>query len=57
MMIAQHNCSFSLADHFSDLAPLMFPDSEIAKRYGCRRTKTMAMIRGRLIDLAYGNVT
>ena len=47
LMVAKHNCSFSLADHFTKLAPVMFPDSEIAKRYGSRRTKTSSMIRSK----------
>lgn len=49
LMVAKHNCSFSLADHFTKLAPVMFPDSEIARQYGCKRTKTMAIIRGKTI--------
>ncbi|XP_067935430.1 zinc finger protein 862-like [Watersipora subatra] len=45
LFMAKHNLSFSAADHFTKLVPEMFPDSEIAKKYGCMRTKTMSMIR------------
>ena len=46
--VAKHNIAFAAADHFTKMAPLMFPDSEIAKRYGSGRTKTTMMVRGLL---------
>ena len=42
--IVEHNLPFSVLDCFSQLAPVMFPDSVIASRFGCRRTKTAAII-------------
>ena len=42
--IAQHNLSFSTADHLTDLLPKMFPDSKIVAGYACKRTKTTAII-------------
>ena len=38
--IIEHNLPVSRADHMTDLVRRMFPDSSIAKEYGCRRTKT-----------------
>lgn len=38
--IAEHNVPFLLADHFSYLCKIMFPNSAIAKRFSCKRTKT-----------------
>ena len=38
--IIEHNLPVSIADHMTDLVRRMFPDSSIAKEYGCRRTKT-----------------
>ena len=42
--IAEHDLSFNLADHFTRLMPVMFPDSEIAKKFACGRTKTANII-------------
>ena len=42
--VAQHNLLFLVADHFSCLAKVMFPDSKIAEVYSCARTKTTAII-------------
>lgn len=38
--IIEHNLPFSVSDH----AAPMFPDSDIAKQYPCRRTKTAAIV-------------
>lgn len=45
LFIAEHNLSIKLADHLSQLYFSMFPDSEIAKRIACARTKTTAIIQ------------
>ena len=50
LMIAKHNLPFSVADHFSELVKNMFPDSEIAKKYGAARTKATCMIRGNILQ-------
>lgn len=42
--IVEHNLPTNCADHAGPLFRKMFPDSEIAKRYGCARTKTTAII-------------
>lgn len=43
--VAEHNLPALLADHFTDLARQMFPDSEIAKRFKCKRTKTTQIVK------------
>ena len=42
--VAEHNLPFLVADHFSRLTKMMFPDSKIAEAYSCARTKTIAII-------------
>lgn len=42
--IVEHGLPTSCADHASQLFTKMFPDSHIAKRYSCGRTKTTAVI-------------
>ena len=42
--IVQHNLSFLTADHLAPVYSKMFPDSEIAKKFRCARTKTIAII-------------
>ena len=42
--VAKHNLPFLVADHFSRLTKVMFPDSKIAEAYSCARTKTIAII-------------
>ena len=46
--VAEHNLPFRTGDHFSKLVKSMFPDSEIAKKFQCSRTKTPVLNR-------YGN--
>ena len=43
--IAEHNLPFSASDHFSKLCKVMFPDSEIAKKFSSGRTKTTALVK------------
>ena len=47
--IAEHNLPFAVADHFTDLCKQMFPDSQIAKDFACRRTKTTHVINRALV--------
>ena len=42
--VAEHNLPFLVADHFSRLTKVMFPDSKIAEAYSCARTKTAAIV-------------
>ncbi|XP_060556756.1 uncharacterized protein LOC132717332 [Ruditapes philippinarum] len=55
--IAEHNLSFSVADHFTDLVKVMFPDSDIAKKFKCRRTKTTNIVTKALAPVAEKKVT
>lgn len=43
--VAEHNLTFRTGDHFTKLVKSMFPDSEIAKRFQCSRTKTSVLTR------------
>lgn len=42
--IVEHNIPIAVTDHVGPLIRKMFPDSKIAKAYGCARTKTTAII-------------
>ena len=42
--IAEHNLPFTVADHFTSICRRMFPYSEIAKKFACRRTKVTHVI-------------
>ena len=46
--IIQHNISFLTADHLAQLYDAMFPDLNIAKKFSCRRTKTMCLLNNAL---------
>ena len=46
MMLVQHNIPFALADELTPLLQDIFSDSEIAKNFSSRRTKTACMING-----------
>ena len=43
--IAEHNLTFSTANHFSHLTHVMFPDSKIARAFRSARTKTTCIIK------------
>ena len=43
--ILEHNLPFEVAAHAGNLFRSMFPDSEIAKKYGCAPTKTAAITK------------
>ena len=46
--VAEHNLSFMVADHFTHLTSVMFPDSKIAEAFGSARTKTTCIVKGAL---------
>ena len=46
--IAEHNLPFLLADHFTHLTSVMFPDSQIAKAFKSAHTKTTCIVNGAL---------
>lgn len=46
--IAEHNLPFLLADHFTCLTSVMFPDSQIAKAFKSAHTKTTCIVTGAL---------
>lgn len=43
--VAEHNMAFAVADHFSELCKKMFPDSKIADKFACKRTKCTQIIK------------
>lgn len=48
--IIEHNLPLAVADHASRIFRKMFPDSEIAKKYGCGRTKTSYIVETLAMD-------
>ncbi|XP_072173823.1 uncharacterized protein [Diadema setosum] len=48
--IIEHNLPLAVADHASRLFRKMFPDSDIAKKYGCGRTKTSYIVETLAMD-------
>ena len=44
LFVAEHNLSFSTADHFTKLCKKMFSDSKVADKFSCGRTKTRSII-------------
>ena len=42
--IVEHNLPFEASNHAGPLFRKMFPDSEIAQKYGCAATKTAAIV-------------
>ena len=45
LFTAKHNLSFLNSDHATKLFTEMFLDSEIAKKFACGRTKTIASVK------------
>nr|XP_042913534.1 uncharacterized protein LOC122273560 [Parasteatoda tepidariorum] len=43
--LIEHNIAINASDHAGPLFRRMFPDSEIARKYGCARTKTSAIVK------------
>jgi len=46
--LAEHDLSFNLMDHMSDLLPILCPDSRIAGQFKCKRTKMTCIIKNAL---------
>ena len=44
MFVAKHNLAFLTSDHATKLFAQMFPDSEIASKFACGRTKCSAIV-------------
>ena len=42
--LLEHNLPYEASSHAGPLFRKMFPDSEIAKKYGCAATKTAAIV-------------
>ena len=45
MFVAKHNLAFLNSEYVSKLFGQMFPDSEIARKFACGRTKTTAIVK------------
>ena len=45
-MLVQHNIPFALADELTPLFQDIFSDSDIAKNFSSRRTKTACIVNG-----------
>ena len=45
MFTAKHNLAFLSSDHATRLFAKMFPDSEIARNFGCARTKCKGIVK------------
>ena len=45
MFVVKHNLAFLSSDHASKLFSQMFPDSDIARKFGCARTKCTAIVK------------
>lgn len=55
-MLVQHNIPLSVADELTPLFRDIFSDSEIAKQYSSRRTKTACMINGAIAPFFQKNL-
>ena len=55
--VAEHNLPLLVADHFTELVKEMFPDSEIAKKFACKRTKTTHIINSAIAPAFDDTVT
>ncbi|KAG5895140.1 hypothetical protein JTB14_008574 [Gonioctena quinquepunctata] len=42
-VLMEHNVPFLVMDHLSDVIKDTFPDSEIARQFSCKRTKSSAI--------------
>ena len=45
VFVAKHNLAILTSDHATKMFREMFPDSEIAKKFACGRTKTSAIVK------------
>ena len=55
--LVEHNLPFLIADHFTELVPHMFPDSAIAKKFSCKRTKTTMIVTNAIAPYYDNEVT
>jgi len=46
--LSEHDLSFNLIDHMSDLLLILCPDSKIAGQFKCMRTKMRCIIKNAL---------
>ena len=46
--LSEHDLSFNLMDHLSDLLPILCPDSKIAVNFKCKRTKMKCVVKNAL---------
>ena len=46
--LSEHNLSFNIMDHFTDLLPKLCPDSKIQTQFKSKRTKTKCIVRNAL---------
>lgn len=54
--ISEHNISFRVMDHLSDLLPKLCPDSKIAANVRCKRTKTKSIITNAMAPHFHSNL-
>lgn len=47
-LLVQHNVPLAVSDHLSPIFKEVFQDSEVARAYGCARTKSMCILNGAL---------
>ena len=46
--LSEHDLSFNLMNHLSDLLPILCPDSRIAAHFKCKRTKMKCIVKNAL---------
>ena len=51
--VSEHNLSFHVTDHFSDLLPKLCPDSKVAAHFKSKCTKTKNIIKNALSPYFY----
>ena len=54
--LCEHNLPISTADHSGKMFKRMFPDSKIAQKYACGRTKTTHILSGAVAKESVGNL-
>ena len=54
--VAEHNLPATIGDNFTYLARSMFPDSGIAKRFMCKKTKTTHLMKRSLAAVTTAKV-
>ena len=56
MYVVKHNLAFLNSEHASKLFAQMLPDSEIARKFACGRTKTTAIVKEALPPFYHAKV-